>query len=48
MGRSCLKVCDAIHYNFFQIRLVSQSYRQIEGIPMGSYCAPLVADLFVF
>ena len=23
-------------------------YRQIEGIPMGTNCAPLVADLFLF
>ena len=23
-------------------------YRQIVGIPMGTYCAPLVADLFLF
>ena len=25
----------------------SKLYRQIVGIPMGTYCAPLVADLFV-
>ena len=23
-------------------------YRQVVGIPMGTYCAPLVADLFLF
>ena len=23
-------------------------YRQNEGFPMGTYCAPLVADLFLF
>ena len=47
---SCQKMCDALHYlldNIF-IRFDSKLYRQIVGIPMGSYCAPLVADLFLF
>ena len=26
----------------------SKLYRQIVGIPMGTNCAPLVADLFLF
>ena len=46
----CQKVCDALHYlldNIF-IRFRSKLYRQIVGIPMGTYCAPLVADLFLF
>ena len=30
------------------IRFASKLYRQIVGIPMGTYCAPLVADLFLF
>ena len=30
------------------IRFGSKLYRQILGIPMGSNCAPLVADLFLF
>ena len=30
------------------IRFGTKLYRQIVGIPMGSYCAPLVADLFLF
>ena len=41
---------DALHYlldNIF-IRLGSKLYRQIVGIPMGTICAPLVADLFLF
>ena len=45
---SCQKICDALHYlldNIF-IRFGSKSYRQIVGIPMGTNCAPLVADLF--
>ena len=30
------------------IRFGSKLYRQIDGIPMGTNCAPLVADLFLF
>ena len=47
---SCQKMCDALHYlldNIF-IRFGSKLYRQIVGISMGTYCAPLVADLFLF
>ena len=47
---SCQKMCDALHYlldNIF-IRFGSKSYRQIVGIPKGTNCAPLVADLFLF
>ena len=43
-------MCDALHYlldNLF-IRFGSKLYRQIVGIPMGTNCAPLVADLFLF
>ena len=43
-------MCDALHYlldNKF-IRFGSELYRQIVGIPMGTNCAPLVADLFLF
>ena len=29
-------------------RFSSKLYRQIVGIPMGTNCAPLVADLFLF
>ena len=32
----------------FFIRFGSKLYRQIVGIPMGTNCAPLVADLFLF
>ena len=45
---SCQKVCDALHYpldNIF-IRFGSKLYRRIIGIPIGTNCAPLVADLF--
>ena len=30
------------------IRFGSKLFRQIVGIPMGTNCAPLVADLFLF
>ena len=47
---SCQKVCEALGYlldNIF-IRFGTKLYRQIIGIPMGTECAPLVADLFLF
>ena len=43
-------MCDALHYrldNIF-IRFGSKLYRQIAGIPIGTNCASLVADLFLF
>ena len=42
-------MCDSLHNlldNIF-IRFDSKLYRQIVCIPMGTYCAPLVADCFV-
>ena len=47
---SCQKMCDALHYLLDQIfiRFGSELYRQIVGIPMGTNCAPVVADLFLF
>ena len=47
---SCQKVCEALVYLFdkFFIRFGIKFYRQIIGIPMGTNCAPLVADLFLF
>ena len=47
---SCQKMCDALHYlldNIF-IRFGSKLYRQTVGIPIGTNCAPLVADLILF
>ena len=44
------EMCDVLHYlldNIF-IRFGSKLYRQIVGIPMGTNCAPLAADLFLF
>ena len=53
---SCQKMCDSLHYlldNIFMIynvfiRFGSKLYRQIVGFPMGTNCASLVADLFLF
>ena len=42
-------MCEALTYlldNIF-IRLGTKLYRQIVGIPMGTNCAPLIADLFL-
>ena len=47
---SCQNVCDALTFlldNFF-IRFGTKLYKQVVGIPMGTNCAPLVADLFRF
>ena len=47
---SCQKMCDALHDLLDNIFIIfgSELYRQIVGIPMGTNCAPLVADLFLF
>ena len=47
---SCKKICDALHYLLDNVFIIfgSKLYRQIVGIPMGTGCAPLVADLFLF
>ena len=43
-------VCDALIYllDNILIRFGIKLHRQIVGIPMGTNCAPLVADLFLF
>ena len=48
--RSCQKVCEALTFllDNIYIRFGSKLYRQIVGIPMGTNCAPIVADLFLF
>ena len=49
---SCQNVCDALSYlldnTCIYIRFGTKLYRQIVGIPMGTNCAPLVADLFSY
>ena len=45
----CQNVCDALTFlldNIF-IRFGTKLYRQVVGIPKGTNCAPLVADLFL-
>ena len=43
-------MCDALHYHldYISIRFSSKLYSHIVGIPMGTNCASLVADLFLF
>ena len=42
-------ICDAFSYLLDNIYTrFDKLYRQIVGIPMGTNCAPLVADLFLF
>ena len=45
---SCQNVCDALSFllDNIYIRFCTKLYRQIVGIPMGTNCAPLVADFF--
>ena len=47
---SCQNVCYALSFLLDNIyfRFGNKLYRQIVGIPMGTNCAPLVADLFLF
>ena len=47
---SCQNVCDTLSYllDNIYIKFGNKLYRQIVGIPMGTNCAPLVADLFLF
>ena len=47
---TCQKVCEALTFllDNIYIRFGAKLFRQIVGIPMGTNCAPLVADLFFF
>ena len=47
---SCQNVCEALIYllDNVYIRFGTKLYRQTVGNPMGTNCAPLVADLFLF
>ena len=44
------KVCDVLIYLFDNIfiRFETKLYRQTIGIPIGTNCVPVVADLFLF
>ena len=47
---TCTDVCNALTFlldNIF-VRFGDTIYRQVIGIPMGTNCAPLVADLFLY
>ena len=43
-------MCEALLYLLDNIcfRFGTKIYRQIAGIPVGTNCAPLAADLFLF
>ena len=45
----CQNVCETLIYllDNIYIRFGTKLYRHIVGIPMGTNCAPLVADLFL-
>ena len=45
---SCQNVCDALSFllDNIYIRFGTKLYRQIVGIPMGTNCAPLIADSY--
>ena len=47
---SCQNVYDALFYllDNICIRFGTKLYRQIVGIPMGTNCVPLVANLFLY
>ena len=47
---SCQNECDALSFLLDNIYFMfgTKLYRQNVGIPMGTNCAPLVADLFLF
>ena len=47
---TCQKVCEALTFllDNIYIGFGTKLFRQIVGISIGTYCAPLVADLFLF
>ena len=47
---SCQNVYDGLTFLLDNIFILfgTKLYRQVVGIAMGTYCAPLVADLFLF
>ena len=45
---SCAELCEAFTFlmeNIY-VQFYGMVYKQIVGIPMGTNCAPLIADLF--
>ena len=47
---TCQKVCEALTFlrDNIYIRFGTKLFRKIVGIPIGTNCASLVADLFLF
>ena len=47
---TCCDVCKALTFllDNIYIRFGNTIYRQVIGIPMGTNCAPLIADLFLY
>ena len=47
---SCQKICDTLKYllHSIYIRFGTKLHRRIAGIPIGTNCAPHLADLFLF
>ena len=39
--------CSPLSFGQYIYKIWPKLYRQIVGIPMGTYCAPLVTDLFL-
>ena len=48
--RTCLDVCKSLSFllDNIYVRFGDAVYRQDIGIPMGTNCAPLVTDLFLY
>ena len=47
-GHVKMYVMQGPFYGQHFIRFGTKLYRQVVGIPIGTNCAPLVADLFLF
>ena len=47
---TCIELCDALTFliDNIYVQFNGKVYRQVIGIPMGTNCAPLIADLFLF
>ena len=47
---TCTEVCKSLSFllDNIYVRFGDAVYRQVIGIPMGTNCAPLVADLFLY
>ena len=47
---TCVDLCNALSFllDNIYVRFGENIYKQVVGIPMGTNCAPLVADLFLY